>query len=176
MDAISANDARPDGHSAPKAGKPAVSTIQFVGFRLAEVDYAFEIRRIQEIILLRPITRVPQLPDWIEGLINLRGSVIPVVSLRRRFALPERPNDDETRIIVLNVGTRTVGVVVDGVSRVMKIQPDQIQPPPVTIDAIERAALQGVARMEDRLIVILDVDKLLNSENWAAVDLPSSSS
>ncbi len=99
-----------------------------------------------------------------------------MVSLRRRFALPERPNDDETRIIVLNVGSRTVGVVVDGVSRVMKIQPDQIQPPPVTIDAIERAALQGVARMEDRLIVILDVDKLLNSENWAAVDLPSSSS
>jgi purine-binding chemotaxis protein CheW len=175
MDAINSAEARTESPSTVKAGKPAVTTIQFVGFRLAEVDYAFEIRRIQEIILPPPITRVPQLPDWIVGLINLRGSVIPVVSLRQRFALPERSNDDETRIIVLNVGSRTVGVVVDGVSRVMKIQPDQIQSPPVTIDAIERAALQGVARLEDRLIVILDVDKLLNSEIWAIADLPSTS-
>jgi len=174
MEALSETGSRPGGSNAEKAAKLGVSTIQFVGFRLAEVDYAFEIRRIQEIILLRPITRVPQLPAWIDGLINLRGSVIPVVNLRRRFALPERPNDDETRIIVLNVGPKTVGVVVDGVSRVMKIQPDQIQAPPVTIDAIERAALQGVARLEDRLIVILDVDKLLNSENWALADPPVS--
>lgn len=174
MEALSETGSRPGGSNPEKSAKLGVSTIQFVGFRLADVDYAFEIRRIQEIILLRPITRVPQLPAWIDGLINLRGSVIPVVNLRRRFALPERPNDDETRIIVLNVGSKTVGVVVDGVSRVMKIQPDQIQAPPVTIDAIERAALQGVARLEDRLIVILDVDKLLNSENWALADTPVS--
>lgn len=176
MESLTESGSRPGGSNSEKTARMGVATIQFVGFRLADVDYAFEIRRIQEIILLRPITRVPQLPAWIDGLINLRGSVIPVVSLRRRFALPERPNDDETRIIVLNVGTKTVGVVVDGVSRVMKIQPDQIQPPPVTIDAIERAALQGVARLDDRLIVILDVDKLLSSEKWTLSDSSASAS
>lgn len=141
------------------------SLVQFVGFSLADVDYAFEIRRIQEIILMPPITRIPQMPAWIEGLINLRGSVIPIVSLRRRFDLEERQTDDETRIIVLNVGTKTVGVVVDSVSRVMKLSPLQIQPPPLTIDAIERSTLQGVARVEDKLVVILDVDRMFPLEH-----------
>lgn len=139
--------------------------IQFVGFSLADVDYAFEIRRIQEIILMPPITRIPQMPAWIEGLINLRGTVIPVVSLRRRFDLEERPKDDDTRIIVLNVGTKTVGVVVDSVSRVMKVSPDQIQPPPVTLDAIEKSTLQGVVRVADKLVVILDVDRMFPVEH-----------
>lgn len=146
-------------------GKTNGSLVQFVGFSLADVDYAFEIRRIQEIILMPPITRIPQMPAWIEGLINLRGSVIPIVSLRRRFDLDERPSDDDTRIIVLNVGTKTVGVVVDSVSRVMKLSPLQIQPPPLTIDAIERSTLQGVARVEDKLVVILDVDRMFPLEH-----------
>lgn len=172
MDTPSASHVRSESTSAPSAAKGS-SAIQFVGFRLADVDYAFEIKRIQEIILMRPITRVPQLPPWIEGLINLRGSVIPVVSLRRRFSLETRPIDEETRIIVLNVGTKTVGVVVDSVSRVLKLSSDQIQSPPVTIDAAERAAIQGVARVEDRLVVVLDSDKLLNVETWAVADLPA---
>lgn len=159
----------PDSQSQAKLGKAGVSTIQFVGFRLAEVDYAFEIRRIQEIILTRPITRIPQMPSWMEGLINLRGSVIPVVRLRSRFELPERSDDDDTRVIVLNIGTRTVGVVVDAVSRVMRISPDQIQPAPLTIDALDRAAIQGVARLEDRLVVILDVNRLFPEEGLVKV-------
>lgn len=146
-------------------GKTGGPTIQFVGFSLSDVDYAFEIRRIQEIILMPPITKIPQMPVWIEGLINLRGSVIPVVSLRRRFDLEDRPTDDDTRIIVLNVGSKTVGVVVDSVSRVMKLSPDQIQPPPVTIDAIERSTIQGVARVEEKLVVILDVDRMFPLES-----------
>ena len=152
------------GNGGGPAGGPS---IQFVGFRLADVDYAFEIRRIQEIILPRPITRIPQMPAWIEGLINLRGAVIPVVRLRSRFELPERADDDETRVIVLNVGSRTVGVVVDSVSRVLRLSPDQIQPAPLTIDAAERASIQGVARMEERLIVILDVNRLFPEEGLA---------
>lgn len=160
---------KPEEASKPASGQTGGPSIQFVGFRLAEVDYAFEIRRIQEIILTRPITRIPQMPAWIEGLINLRGSVIPVVRLRARFELPERPDDDDTRVIVLNVGTRTVGVVVDSVSRVIRLSPEQIQAAPLTIDAMDRASIQGVARLEDRLIVILDVNRLFPEEGLARI-------
>src|SRR5881275_903609 len=77
--------------------------IQLVGFRLDDEEYAIAITKIQEIILMKPITRIPQVPDFIEGLINLRGSVIPIVNLRKRFGLPHRERDDETRTIVVNV-------------------------------------------------------------------------
>ena len=105
--------------------------IQLVGFRLDNEDYAIAITKIQEIILMKPITRIPQVPDFIEGLINLRGSVIPIVNLRKRFGLPPRELDDETRTIVVNVHDKTVGCIVDAVTQVMRINRDQIQPPPL---------------------------------------------
>src|SRR3954463_8122814 len=94
---------------------------QFVGFRLAGEDYAIGITRIQEIILMKPITRLPGVPDSIEGLINLRGNVIPVVNLRKRFGLPPRDFDDETRTVVVNTHDKTVGCVVDEVTQVMRV-------------------------------------------------------
>ena len=110
--------------------------IQLVGFRLDNEDYAIAITKIQEIILMKPITRIPQVPDFIEGLINLRGSVIPIVNLRKRFGLPPREIDDETRTIVVNVHEKTVGCVVDAVTQVMRINRDQIQPPPLGVMAV----------------------------------------
>jgi purine-binding chemotaxis protein CheW len=94
------------------AGRADNPVIQLVGFRLDNEDYAIAITKIQEIILIKPITRIPQVPDFIEGLINLRGSVIPIVNLRKRFGLLPRELDDETRIIVVNVHDKTVGCVV----------------------------------------------------------------
>ncbi len=105
--------------------------IQLVGFRLDNEDYAIAITKIQEIILMKPITRIPQVPDFIEGLINLRGSVIPIVNLRKRFGLPARQVDDDTRTIVVNIHDKTVGCTVDAVTQVMRINRDQIQPPPL---------------------------------------------
>src|SRR3954466_9479295 len=93
---------------------------QFVGFRIGNENYAIEITKIQEIILMKPITRLPQVPDSIEGLINLRGTVIPIINLRKRFGLPARPFDDETRTIVVTVQDRTVGCIVDEVTQVMQ--------------------------------------------------------
>src|SRR5262249_45270663 len=92
---------------------------QFVGFRLGDEDYAIAITSIQEIIVMMPITRLPQASGAIEGLINLRGIVIPIVNLRRRFGLPVRPFDDETRTIVVNIQGKTVGCVVDEVTQVI---------------------------------------------------------
>ena len=142
--------------------------IQLVGFRLDNEDYAIAITKIQEIILMKPITRIPQVPDFIEGLINLRGSVIPIVNLRKRFGLPPREIDDETRTIVVNIHDKTVGCVVDAVTQVMRINRDQIQPPPLGVLAVNHQYLAGLAKLDDRLMIILDIDKLFEAEELAA--------
>lgn len=135
---------------------------QYVGFRLGNEDYAIAITKIQEIILMKPITRLPQVPDSIEGLINLRGNVIPIVNLRKRFALPAREFDDETRTIVVNTADRTIGCIVDEVTQVMRVTTEQIQPVPISVTAIARRYIAGIARLEERLLIILDIDKLFD--------------
>lgn len=136
--------------------------LQFVGFRLDDTDYGVAITRIREIILMRPITRVPQVPEYIEGLINLRGSVIPVVNLRKRFSLTPREFDEETRIIVATMDDRTLGLVVDAVTQIMRMAADQIQPAPLAVAAVDRRHIEGVARWEDRLLIVLNVDHLID--------------
>ena len=138
--------------------------IQLVGFRLDNEDYAIAITKIQEIILIKPITRIPQVPDFIEGLINLRGSVIPIVNLRKRFGLLPRELDDETRIIVVNIHDKTVGCIVDAVTQVMRINRDQIQPPPLGVLAVNHRYLAGLAKLDDRLMIILEIEKLFEAE------------
>jgi purine-binding chemotaxis protein CheW len=139
--------------------------IQLVGFRLDNEDYAIAITKIQEIILMKPITRIPQVPDFIEGLINLRGSVIPIVNLRKRFGLSPREVDDETRTIVANIHDKTVGCIVDAVTQVMRINRDQIQPPPLAVLSVAHQYIAGLARLDDRLLIILDIERLFDEQS-----------
>lgn len=148
---------------------------QFVGFRLDETDYAIPIKTIREIILMRPITRIPQVSPDVEGLINLRGLVIPVINLRKRFGLPTREFDEETRTIVANVGERTVGCVVDAVTQVVRIAADQIQPAPASVSAVARQFISGVARVEDRLLILLDLDCLLEPDAVGTFEIDATS-
>ena len=135
---------------------------QFVGFRIGEEHYAIAITKIQEIILMKPITRLPQVPDSIEGLINLRGNVIPVVNMRKRFGLPAKDFDDETRTVVVNTHDKTVGCVVDEVTQVMRVSADQIQAVPISVSGAARRFISGVARLEDQLLIVLDIDRLFD--------------
>lgn len=156
-----------DAPSTPAAARGESPILQFVGFRLGDEDYAIAITRIQEIILMKPITRLPQAPDHIEGLINLRGAVIPVVSLRRRFGQAARDFDDETRTIVVNVQGKTVGCIVDAVTQVMRINRDQIQPSPLASAGGSCRYVSGLARLGERLLIMLDVESLLQFEEPA---------
>jgi len=160
------SEARPSpGAERERGGSRGESPVlQFVGFRLDGEDYAIAITKIQEIILMTPITRLPQAPPYIEGLINLRGSVIPIVNLRKRFGLPPREYDEETRTIVVNVHDKTIGCVVDAVTRVMRINQDQIQPPPPGVGGETSRYLAGLARRDDGLLILLDIDKLFQAE------------
>jgi len=140
-----------------------------VGFRLDEEDYAIAITKIQEIILMKPITRIPQAPDFIEGLINLRGSVIPIVHLRKRFGLPAREFDDETRTIVVNLHDRTFGCIVDAVTQVMRINTEELQPVPISVRSVARQYISGVAKLEEQLLIILDIEKVFDPDE---LDVP----
>ena len=145
--------------------------MQLVSFRLAQEEYGIEITKVQEIILMGEITRVPQTPDYIKGLINLRNTVIPIVDLRRRFELAEQPSGDETRIMVVNVAGKTIGIIVDAVSEVLRISKDQIAPPPPTVAGLGREYLTGLVKLANRLLILLDIDKILSDEQASAVEL-----
>jgi purine-binding chemotaxis protein CheW len=138
------------------------TSLQLVSFRLSNEEYGIEITKVQEIILMGEITRIPQTPDYIKGLINLRSSVIPIVDLRRRFGMECDSTTDETRIMVVNVEGRTIGIIVDAVSEVLRISQHHIAPPPPTVAALGREYLTGLVKLENRLMIMLNIDKILS--------------
>lgn len=136
-------------------------TIQLVSFRLANEEYGIEINKVREIILMGEITEMPQTPGYVKGLINLRSTVIPIMNLSLKFGLPVSAPTEETRIVVVNVQGKTIGIVVDAVSEVLRISKSQIAPPPPTVAGIGQEQLIGLAKMEDRLLILLDIEKSL---------------
>lgn len=148
----------------------ATGSLQLVSFRLDKEEYGIEITRVREIILLGEITRIPQTPDYIKGLINLRSTVIPIVDLRLRFGLPEGEPTDDTRIMVVNVDGRTIGIIVDAVSEVLRVSLEQIAPPPPTVATLGQEYLTGLVRLHDRMLILLDIDRLLASEQLAELE------
>ncbi len=154
--------------TAPAARAEATGSMQLVSFRLAQEEYGIEITKVQEIILMGEITRVPLTPPYIKGLINLRSTVIPIVDLRLRFNLMQEAHTDETRIMVVNVRQKTIGIIVDAVSEVLRIGKEQISPPPPTVAGLGRDYLTGLVKLENRLLILLDIDKILGAEEAAA--------
>lgn len=168
-DAPMSSEQRGDGGPVRDGVRGESKTLQFVGFRLENEEYGIPITTIQEIIVMKPITRIPQVPESIEGLINLRGSVLPIINLRRLFGLPPREFDDETRTMIVNVGGRTLGYVVDEVTQVMRIAADQIQAPPLAVAGLARRHIAGLARLDERLLIILDIEQLLAPEELEGI-------
>ncbi len=154
------------GHGSSDSG----SVSQLVSFRLANEEYGVDIMRVQEIILPGQITRMPEVPEFICGLINLRGHVIPIVDLRKRFGLPAAESDERTRIIVVNLMSKTIGIVVDAVNEVLRINAEQIDPPPSSVAGIDHAYIRGLVRFEDKLLIMLNIDNVLTQEERAALD------
>lgn len=142
---------------------------QLVVFRLADEFYGLDIGSVQEIITWQPVTRVPRTPVFVEGIINLRGNVIPVIDLRKRFELKQAQVAGETRIVVVEIGSLVVGLVVDGVSEVLRVQAAQIEPPSVVITGIDMEFIRGVAKTDDRLIILLNADRVLVEKEKAAL-------
>ena len=145
-------------------GDEKKNSSQFVGFQIDGQEYAFRIEQIQEIVILERVTRTPQVPEYCEGVSNLRGSIIPIINVRKLFGLEHKEADSETRTIVVNVGEKTMGCTVDMVSQVIRIPQEDIQQAPDTVTAAGADYISGFARLEGRLLVLLDINRLLHPE------------
>ena len=145
--------------------KQDVDLLQMVTFKIGEEEFGVDILRVQEIIRIMEITRVPKAPHFVEGVINLRGRVIPIIDLRRRFGLTAREHDKDTRIIVIEINNMIVGFVVDAVHEVLRIPADTVEPPPPAVmGGVDSEYIKGVGKLDDRLLILLDLDRLLSQE------------
>lgn len=138
---------------------------QLVIFKLADEEYGVDILDVHEINRAKDfeITRVPKTPRFIEGIISLRGDIIPVIDLRKRFGIAEKTLDEETMILVVNVGEKKVGMQVDGVKEVLTISKDNIEPPPEQIAGLDAKFIEGIGKYENRLLILLNLDLILNT-------------
>ncbi len=139
---------------------------QYVVFSLGSEEYGLNILKVSEINRLKEleITKVPQTPSYIEGIINLRGDVVPILNLRRRFAIQHKELDKQTRIVVVKIDSKNIGLLVDSVSHVVTFEEEEFSPPPEEM-AIDSNYIMGVGKKGKRMVFLLDIDKLLNTSD-----------
>jgi purine-binding chemotaxis protein CheW len=141
---------------------------QVVVFELSGETYALDILHVHEIIRLQPVTPVPGAPDYVQGLINLRGRVVPVVDLRKRFGLRAADAGDKSRIIVVQVSDDIVGVVVDAVSEVITVAPESIEPAAQVVSSLDAEYIRTIAKISGRLVAVLNPEKVIDTAQGEA--------
>lgn len=139
-------------------------TTNLVTFRLGSGEYAIDIMQAKEIIKMEKITLIPNAPYFVEGVINLRGNIIPIIDLKKRFNLEESEGDKNTGIIIAKIEDVDMGIMIDSISKVVSMANSDIQPPPSMLQGIGQRYIKGVGKMEDKLLVVLDLDKLFTNE------------
>ncbi len=144
---------------------------QLVGFTVDNEEYCVDILKVQEIIRMVDITKMPNAPGFVEGVINLRGKVIPVIDFRKRFNLSGTTDvsDQNRRIVVVIIDGVTIGFIVDQVSQVLKLNPEQIAPPPETVRSKDSDCISGVGMLNDKLLILLDLEKMLDQSELEKV-------
>jgi purine-binding chemotaxis protein CheW len=142
--------------------------IQLVSFHVGGEEFGLDILRVQEIIRIQSLTRVPNSPDFVDGVINLRGKIIPVIALRKRFGLENHAHDKQTRIVVIEVNGNVLGFIVDSVSEVLRIPADTVEAPP-RLGKIEREYVSGVGKLDNRLLILLDVDRRMSESDQGMI-------
>ena len=142
---------------------------QLVVFELANEVYGINIGTVREIIRMQTVTYVPDSPNFVEGVINLRGRVIPVVDLRKRFGLPVTEATNESRVLVVDISGDDIGVIVDAVTEVQRISEDSIEPTTALVTTEDSYYIEGIAKVDDQLLILLDLDRALDSADVQAV-------
>ncbi|MGQ0501706.1 MAG: chemotaxis protein CheW [Panacagrimonas sp.] len=143
---------------------------EFLTFTLGAEEYGVDILKVQEIRGYDTVTRIPDAPTFIKGVINLRGTIVPVVDMRLKFKLESADYNAFTVMIILNVARRVVGMVVDGVSDVMQLTPDQIRPAPEFSSAFDTRYITGIGALDQRMLILIDIERLMSSEDMALMD------
>ena len=161
--AASATDAR-------GAATSDTELLQLVSFVVGNEEFAVPILAVQEINRMMQITAVPQSPPFVEGVINLRGKIIPVIDLRKRFGMPPAEDTTDARIIVVEVAQRVIGFTVDRVNEVLRIAADIVDPAPQMVVGVDSEYIQGVGKLEDRLLILLSLERLFQEQDIATLD------
>ena len=140
-------------------------------FALGQEEYGIDILKVQEIRGYDPVTRIANAPPFIKGVVNLRGSIVPIVDMRIKFGLGEPVYDAFTVVIILNIFQRTVGVVVDGVSDVIQLDEEELRAPPEFGSVVETTYIEGLGTKGERMVIIVDIERLMSSDEMALVDV-----
>jgi purine-binding chemotaxis protein CheW len=146
---------------------------EFLTFILGSEEYGVEILKVQEIRSYEAVTKIANTPDFIKGVINLRGSIVPIIDLRMRFKLAHAEYNDSTVVIILNLSNRTIGLVVDGVSDVIQLKSSQISPVPELVSSIDTKYLLGLGTADERMLILVDIEQLMSSNEMALMDTAS---
>lgn len=141
-----------------------MATLQQVVFRLDKEEYGLDIMKVNGIEKYQEVVKVPNAPEYIEGMINLRGEVLPIFNLRTKFSLEKKAYDDETKIIVVYTNDIKVGFIVDSVAEILQIDEENVEAAPAIVAGINRKYIKSVAKIEDRMIVLVDIDLLVTDE------------
>jgi purine-binding chemotaxis protein CheW len=137
--------------------------VQLVSFNIGDEEFGVDILRVQEINRMVEITRVPNSPEYVEGVINLRGKVIPIIQMRKRMNMDAKPLDKDTRIVVVEINKKVIGFIVDGVNEVLRIDKTVTEAPPAMVSGIDSDFITSIAKLEDRLLILLDLEKILST-------------
>jgi purine-binding chemotaxis protein CheW len=139
--------------------------IQLVSFNLDQEEYGVDVLKVREIIRMPVVTRVPNTPYYVKGVINLRGKVVPIICMRKKFGLTEAENDKQTRIMVMDMEGELMGFIVDSVSEVIRISGSEIQPSPAMVaGGIDQECIAGVINQAERLLVLLNLEKMFSRD------------
>ena len=144
--------------------------LQLVSFKIADEEFGIDILKVHEINRMMNITKVPNAPHYVDGVVNLRGRVIPVINLRTKLAMERKEYDRNSRIIVVELGGKTIGFIVDEVSEVLRIPMNITEKPPEMVSGINSAFITAIGKLEDRLLILLDLEKVLTESDEAALN------
>lgn len=145
--------------------------VEVLAFTLGSESYGVDIQKVQELRGYDAVTRIANAPDWIKGVVNLRGTIVPIIDMRIKLGVAEPVYDQFTVVVVLLIGTTVMGMVVDSVSDVATLLPEQIKPAPPMGHAVDSSYLTGLATLDERLLLLVDIDRLMNTSDLATLAL-----
>lgn len=149
--------------------KNSSELLQLVSFKIGNEEFGVDILNVQEINRMTQITKVPNAPDYVEGVINLRGRIIPVIDLRARIGVGRKENDKNTRIVVVEIQNTTIGFIVDAVKEVLRIPSEITEAPPEITTGVDSEFIKAVGKLEDRLLILLDLERILSSDQYSKI-------
>lgn len=156
--------------SAAPHGVPAVKALEFLAFTLGEEEYGIDIQKVQELRGYDTVTRIANAPEHIKGVVNLRGIIVPIIDMRIKFNLGTPTYDQFTVVIILNIASRVMGMVVDSVSDVITLSPEQVRPAPEMGSVLDTDYLIGLGTLDERMLILVDIDKLMSSAEMGLIE------